>query len=268
VLKPNYTIGVFSKMTGIPVRTLHYYDDIGLLQPRRQESGHRVYGTEDIMLLQKILSLKSMGFALESIKELLNQPKYDLSFLETLKMQQQALETTRSQIEKSLEMVARMITVVQHEGTLEHELLFSLIRNMNVEDQQRKWVEEHFSVHAAASLFDLPTELASQMDMDTVRFAREIKGLYGQPVDSPEVEQIIGEYVKYALEFIDSEAIAKFDDINEEQFSQLDQLVDMPFTDEESAWLDAALLHFTSKYARLVDNELIWEKGRRCSWIK
>lgn len=246
-------------MTGIPVRTLHYYDDIGLLQPKRQASGHRVYGTEDMMRLQKILSLKSMGFALESIKELLNQPKYDLSFIETLKMQQQALETTRSKIEKSLEMIARMITVVQQEGTLEHELLFSLIRNMSVEDQQRKWVSEHFSEHTAASLFDLPTELATRLDLDTVRFARDVKALQGHPVDSPEVEKVIGEYVKYALAFFDSEVITKFHDIDEEQYVQLDQLVDMPFSEEELTWLDAALLHFTSKYGQIVDNKLIWK---------
>jgi DNA-binding transcriptional MerR regulator len=258
-VKPEYTIGSFSKMTGTPVRTLHYYDDIGLLQPRRKESGHRVYGTDDMIKLQKILSLKSMGFALESIKELLNQPTYDLSFIETLKMQQKTLETTRSQIEKSLEMVSRMITVVQQEESIEHDLLFSLIRNMNGEDQQRKWVEEHFSEHAASSLFDLPAELATKMDLDTVRFAREVKALHGHPVDSPEVEKVIGEYVKYTLTFLDSEAIAKFHDITEEQFDQLDQLVDMPFSEEELTWLDTALLHFTSKYGQIVDNKLIWK---------
>lgn len=248
-------------MTGIPVRTLHYYDDIGLLQPKRQASGHRVYGTSDMMRLQKILSLKSMGFTLESIKELLNQSKYDLTFIETLKMQQQALEANRSQIEKSLEMVSRMITVVQQEESLEHDLLFSLIRNMSVEDQQRKWVEKHFSVHAAASLFDLPTELATRLDLDTVRFVRDIKALQGHPVDSPEVERVIGEYVKYAYDFFDSEIIANFHHINEEQFDQLDQLVDMPFSEEELIWLDAALLHFTSKYGQVVDNKLIWKYG-------
>lgn len=246
-------------MTGIPVRTLHYYDEKGLLQPNRQASGHRIYGTEDMMRLQKILSLKSMGFALESIKEVLNQPKYDLTFIETLKMQQQALEANRSQIEKSLEIIARMITVVQQEETLEHELLFSLIRNMYGEDQQRKWVEAHFSEHTAASLFDLPTELATKMDLDTVRFVRDVKALKAHPVDSPKVEKMIGEYVKYALEFLDSDAIARFHDINEEQFDQLDQLVDMPFSEEELIWLDAALLHFTSKYGQIVDNKLIWK---------
>jgi len=54
-----YTIGKFAELSGIPVRTLHYYEEVGLLHPRRQTSGHRIYGTADLITLQKMKNIIS-----------------------------------------------------------------------------------------------------------------------------------------------------------------------------------------------------------------
>lgn len=57
-----YNIGDFSEKTGISIRTLHYYDEIGLLSPNKaSHSGHRIYVIQDIITLQKIVSIKSLG---------------------------------------------------------------------------------------------------------------------------------------------------------------------------------------------------------------
>ena len=54
-----FSIGEFSEKTGIPIPTLHYYDEIGLLRPEKNpSSGHRIYNYQDIIILQKIISLK------------------------------------------------------------------------------------------------------------------------------------------------------------------------------------------------------------------
>ncbi len=61
----------FSKMTGVSVRTLHYYDEIGLLNPsERQVSGVRLYGKENIHDLLLILSLRFLKFKLMTIKSM------------------------------------------------------------------------------------------------------------------------------------------------------------------------------------------------------
>lgn len=50
-----FSIGEFSKKTGISIPTLHYYDEIGLLQPEKNpSSGHRIYKYQDIITLQKL----------------------------------------------------------------------------------------------------------------------------------------------------------------------------------------------------------------------
>ncbi|WP_084820722.1 MerR family transcriptional regulator [Clostridium sp. C8] len=65
-------IGDLANMTGITVRTLHYYDEIGLLKPSRvTEKGHRLYNMKSVTELYQIISMKDIGFNLDEIKELL-----------------------------------------------------------------------------------------------------------------------------------------------------------------------------------------------------
>src|SRR5687768_16281487 len=71
-------IGELAKRTGISIRTLHHYDDVGLLSPpHRTVSGHRLYGREEIVRLQQILSLRQSGLSLDEIGELLSRRDFD-----------------------------------------------------------------------------------------------------------------------------------------------------------------------------------------------
>ncbi len=68
-------VGQLARRTGLSVRTLHYYDEIGLLiPPRRAESGYRLYGEPEIVRLQQIASLRQLGFGLDEIREILTRP--------------------------------------------------------------------------------------------------------------------------------------------------------------------------------------------------
>lgn len=63
-----WKVGQLAKRTGISVRTLHHYDQIGLLTPsHRTASGHRLYDRDDVVRLQQIVMLRQLGFALEEI---------------------------------------------------------------------------------------------------------------------------------------------------------------------------------------------------------
>jgi cob(I)alamin adenosyltransferase len=69
----DWTIGDLAKATGVTVRTLHHYDQQGLLTPsRRSRSGHRRYGASELSRLYQILSLRSLGFSLTAIVSLLD----------------------------------------------------------------------------------------------------------------------------------------------------------------------------------------------------
>ena len=72
-------VGELARRTGLSVRTLHHYDEIGLLSPaRRTATGHRLYGRVEIQRLQQIRSLRQLGFSLEEIRECLDGRRYTL----------------------------------------------------------------------------------------------------------------------------------------------------------------------------------------------
>lgn len=61
-----WRVGELAKRTGVSVRTLHWYEEIGLLSPsQRSEAGHRLYAAEDLGRLQQIQSLRQLGFSLD-----------------------------------------------------------------------------------------------------------------------------------------------------------------------------------------------------------
>ena len=91
-------ISEVAKLTGITVRTLHYYDEIGLLKPSEiTEAGYRLYSREDLEILQQILFFRELDFPLSQIKEIMNNPNYDKE--EALKKQKELLIQQRQRIE-------------------------------------------------------------------------------------------------------------------------------------------------------------------------
>jgi DNA-binding transcriptional MerR regulator len=72
---PPWKVGELARRTGVSVRALHHYDEIGLLSPSyRSQSGYRLYTEDDVMRLQQILSLRTLGFSLVEAGEFLRRP--------------------------------------------------------------------------------------------------------------------------------------------------------------------------------------------------
>ncbi|WP_326619329.1 MerR family transcriptional regulator [Streptomyces decoyicus] len=74
----SYSVGQVAAFAGVTVRTLHHYDEIGLLLPgERSHAGHRRYGEDDLDRLQQILFYRELGFPLEEVAALLDDPDAD-----------------------------------------------------------------------------------------------------------------------------------------------------------------------------------------------
>jgi len=70
-------VGELAKRTGLTIRTLHHYDEIGLLKPSLHTgAGHRLYTAADIARLQQVLSLRQLGFSLEQVRDCLDRPGF------------------------------------------------------------------------------------------------------------------------------------------------------------------------------------------------
>jgi DNA-binding transcriptional MerR regulator len=105
-----WKIGDLAKRTGVSIRTLHHYDEIGLLSPsHRTESGHRLYGREEVIRLQQILSLRQSGFSLEQIHELLESRQSDaMRFIEI------HIARLRSEIAARQELCTRLEAIAEN----------------------------------------------------------------------------------------------------------------------------------------------------------
>ena len=98
-MERTYRVGEVAELTGVSIRTLHHYDEIGLLRPAaHSESGYRLYSEQDLLCLQQVLTLRYLGFALKQIRELLRQPDFDL--VASMRIQRRALRDRISALER------------------------------------------------------------------------------------------------------------------------------------------------------------------------
>ena len=90
----------FADFTGVSVRTLHYYDEIGLLMPAfvDKTTGYRFYDKNSLLRMQEILFYRELDFSLKSIREILSSPNYDKN--KALTEQKQLLTLKKERLER------------------------------------------------------------------------------------------------------------------------------------------------------------------------
>ena len=129
-----------SQLSGVSVRTLHYYDEIDLLKPSVvAENGYRYYNRDAVVRLQEILLYRELDFPLKKIKEIVGQPGYDK--VQALRDQIKLLELKRSRLE----------AVIAHAKALqmeEEEMSFEAFDQKAVEAFQ----EEAFDLTLSAGI--------------------------------------------------------------------------------------------------------------------
>ncbi|TCJ04704.1 MerR family transcriptional regulator [Cytobacillus praedii] len=248
-----FSIGEFSEKTGISIRTLHYYDEMGLLQPEKNPtSGHRIYSHRDILTLQKILSLKFLGYSLDKILHLLNESSFTVDLNETLSLHFQALENEKERIEQSMTAIKRVTKLLEVEGEVDSAILFTLIHSMQTENIQKEWMERHIQADIAEELSKKTEEEKATLDQTFIQLAKEVKQLYGKPVEDPKVQEMIQTYLEASFVFLGEDLIQKLadTDVEELDIQELENLTPSPFTDDEQQWLNEAM-EYCMKQAEL-----------------
>ena len=124
----------FADFTGVSVRTLHYYDEIGLLLPAviDRYTGYRFYDENSLLRMQEILFYRELDFPLKSIGEILSSPNYDKS--KALKEQKQLLTLKKERLE-------RLISAI--DGAVKGENVMTAFDNSEFEkykaEAKEKW---------------------------------------------------------------------------------------------------------------------------------
>ncbi|UOE96133.1 MerR family transcriptional regulator [Alkalihalobacillus sp. LMS39] len=130
-------------LVGISVRTLHHYDEIGLLSPKAtSEKGYRLYSDNELERLQQILFFKELGFSLKEIKEILNSSSFNRE--EALQTQRLMLLEKRKRINTMIETIEKTIQSSKEEIKMTNEEKFKGLdfrRNPYEQEARNRWGE-------------------------------------------------------------------------------------------------------------------------------
>lgn len=140
-----YTIKKLADLAGVSVRTLHYYDEVGLLKPQsRSESGYRYYGEEAVVRLQQIMFFRELGFNLEEIRKIVSSP--DFNVLEALQSHRTLLTKKAERINDLLATVDKSIKKLKGEVKMQIKEYYQGFSDEQIEkyrvEVRQRWGEK------------------------------------------------------------------------------------------------------------------------------
>lgn len=235
-----YAIGVFAKKTGVTIRTLRFYDEKNLLRPSYvAESGRRYYKDEDIAILQKILTLKFLGFSLEEIERFIRENDWNLH--DSLRYQKQQLEQKRAQIDHSIQTLEHAILLAEKNETVDAHIFITLIQNMRMESSQKDWLKNVYPEELVEQLYNFSPEQTATYNVKYMDIIKQLKQAYARDVTDEEVIEIF----KELLNLVPAELITQLIEASKDVDVELDDnLFASPFTKEEEVWMERKLAKF------------------------
>ena len=131
-----HTVKDVARLSGVSVRTLHHYDQIGLLKPAgTSAAGYRLYTERELEQLQQILFFKELGFDLKEIKRVLSDPSFDRR--RALVEHRKLLLERQGRIRRLIASVDRTLKAIQR-GTTMNATMFDGFDAAQYEDEARQ----------------------------------------------------------------------------------------------------------------------------------
>ncbi len=119
----NYTVNKLGKLSAVSIRTLRFYDEIGLLKPAFvAENGYRYYQEPQLVMLQQILFLRELGFELKQIRTIIEQSDYDK--VEALQAHKKVLRKNIMRMQSLMKTVDKTINHLQGKQTMTVQEMF------------------------------------------------------------------------------------------------------------------------------------------------
>ncbi|MGX8792946.1 MerR family transcriptional regulator [Oceanobacillus sp. M60] len=250
-----YTIGEFGAKTGFSTRTLRFYEELGILYPsKRNESGHRLYGLEELAALQRIQSLKFIGYSLQEIKELLDKEEITLeNFVDSVPVQRKVLVHKREELNRAIAAIDHVQALLDDDFPLDWTVLTSLLHGMEFEEEQKAWMKEHFPDNFASLFTDIPKKKREKLDREWLSILAEVKRLMREnvPPHAPEAQQVFLNINDLFMRIVPEDVITENIDKWEEQLesAEADDFVAPTFwSKEEEAYMEEIAKAMEQKY--------------------
>ncbi|MGI6558791.1 MAG: MerR family transcriptional regulator [Limnochordia bacterium] len=175
-------------LVGVSVRTLHHYDEIGLLKPDgTTASGHRLYSQENLDALQQILFFRELGFPLQEIKRIINSPSFDRR--EALLLHREMLLEKRRRLDRMLATIDKTLRHMKGEVDMTNEEKFAgfdFRHNPYEEEARRRWGDAAVD-KANARIAGREEAIAAEMEA----IFEQLAGLRESSPGSPETQAAI-----------------------------------------------------------------------------
>lgn len=202
----NYPTGRFAAKAGVTVRTLRYYDQVGLLKPSFvTEAGHRRYTDRDLIRLEQILALKSLGFSLEEIREMVRGESMWLPDLFSL--QKRMMEERKAEIDRAIRALESLQAAMAAGWELDWELLTLVIKVTQQMQYDKDWWMQHYSEAARRKVEERAKGYSEEQAWaDAKRWQEVIDGMKaaagrGDDPSSPEVQDLARRWTELVEEF-------------------------------------------------------------------
>lgn len=184
----HYRVREFAELSGVTVRALHHYDQLGLLKPSRSASGYRVYGDGDFAIVEQIVALKFLGIPLKQIGSVLKRPPLD--WRNTLRLQREALEDRQRQIERAIRVIRTAESAIPPDGVADPAAIKTLIEVIDMENgvsvMKKYYSEEAWEKHRRY-YEEGPSE-------EWLQFYEGAKALLGSDPSSPEAQALVARW--------------------------------------------------------------------------
>jgi len=183
----------FARLAGVTVRTLHHYDQIGLLKPSSYtDAGYRLYRKRDLIRLQQIVTLKFIGFSLTQIKNLLNSNSFDLAI--ALYQQKEIIAEKRQQLDMAIKAIDKAQSLLATNDEPDWEAFKQIIEVINMQSNM-DWTKKYYSSEAQQKIAERATtispEVIEQGQRDWTTLIREVETAVSEGVD-PNSERAAG----------------------------------------------------------------------------
>ena len=202
------TVKEVASLTGVSVRTLQYYDEIGVFKPTRvTDAGYRLYDDEALNTLQQVLFFRELDFPLKDIRSIMEKPDYDR--LEAFKKQKELLRAKRDRLNRLLELLGKL----EKGGTCMSFEEFDLADYVEALEQfKRENMDEVIRHWGSVESFD---ELVDRVRDQESGIARNAIKYYGS------IEKYV-DAMKFSLEHF-SENMEKMEKIKEKGYVEKNQ---------------------------------------------
>jgi len=144
-MKDQYLIKEFALLTRTTVRTLHHYDQVGLLRPSgRRPNGYRVYTQADLLRLEQIVALKFLGLSLQEIKRILESPA--LTLKRSLKVQAGIIAEEVRRLEGAGRALRQVFGQLEKGKKVNFNRVITIIKEIQMDEEKKKnWAERFFT---------------------------------------------------------------------------------------------------------------------------